>query len=495
MQQYSDSDLRAIYRQGEDATVAFMKTLLARLDALEKRVEELSRRSSKSSRSSSKPPSSDGYAKPKTLRVSSGKPPGAEPGHPGETLRLQELPDTTVIHRVAENPATPLVCSCGTALLFPTEPKVLSSERRQVFDLPVPRMEVSEHRVEVHACRCCGREHRGAFPPEVNAPVQFGDRFTATAALLNVQHCLPVFRSAELLGDLFGHQVSTATIQTMVERMSEACKPSEEAIKAQLKISAVNHADETGIRCNGALHWVHSVSTSLLTWMQPSTKRGMEGIKASGILEDYHGILVHDCWRPYFALRCDHALCCAHLLRELLAFVEAKPDETWASDLAAFLRATWHETKAYREQQRLERSAQPSLERTHAMEQEYIRLVQNGLRLYPRKSQAPPSENRPRGRIAQSDEYNLLERLHYWAGAVLLFWYDPRVPFDNNQAERDIRMLKVKQKVSGGFRTFAGAEMFCRIRSYCRAVAKHGLSRIDQLVNALAGMPFLTMPT
>jgi transposase len=472
-----------------------MKTLLERLDALEKRVEELSRRGSKTSRTSSKPPSSDGYAKPKTLRMSSGKPPGAEPGHPGETLRLRETPDTTVIHRVAENPTTPIVCSCGTALLLPTEPERLSAERRQVFDLPVPRMEVSEHRVEVHACLCCGREHRGTFPPEVVAPVQFGDRFTATAALLNVQHCLPVFRSAELLGDLFGHQVSTATIQTMVERLSEACKPSEEAIKAQLKTSAVNHADETGIRCNGSLHWVHSVSTPLLTWMQPSTKRGMEGIKASGILHDYHGILVHDCWRPYFALECRHALCNAHLLRELLAFVEAKPDETWASDLAAFLRATWHETKAYREQQHLERSAQPSLERTQAMEQEYIRLVQNGLSLYPHKSQTPASQNITRGRIAQSNEYNLLERLHHWAGAVLLFWYDQRVPFDNNQAERDIRMLKVKQKVSGGFRTFAGAEMFCRIRSFCSTVAKHGLSRIEQLVNALRGIPFLPMMT
>jgi transposase len=493
MQQYSDSDLRAIYRQGEDATVAFMKTLLQRLDALEKRVEELSRRGSKTSRTSSKPPSSDGYAKPKSLRVSSGKPPGAEPGHPGETLRLRETPDTTVIHRVAENPATPMVCSCGTALLLPVEPELLSAERRQVFDLPVPLMVVSEHRVEVHACLCCGREHRGAFPPEVNAPVQFGDRFTATAGLLNVQHCLPVFRSAELLGDLFGHQVSTATIHTMVERLSEACKPSEEAIKAQLKTEAVNHADETGIRCNGALHWVHSVSTPLLTWMQPSTKRGIEGIKASGILTDYHGILVHDCWRPYFALECRHALCNAHLLRELLAFVEAKLGETWAAEIAAFLRATWHETKAYREQHR-----KPSPERTQAMEQEYIRLVQNGLRLYPHKSHASTPESattKPPGRIAQSDEYNLLERLHYWAGAVLLFWYDPRVPFDNNQAERDIRMLKVKQKVSGGFRTFAGAEMFCRIRSYCSTVAKHGRSRIEQLVNALAGMPFLPMTT
>lgn len=490
MENYTDNDLRAIYRQGEDASVAFMKTQLERLDAFEKRLETLSRRGSKTSRTSSKPPSSDGYAKPKTLRLSSGKPPGAEPGHPGETLRLRETPDTTVIHRVVENPATPIVCSCGTALLLPAEPAQLTAERRQVFDLPEPRLEVSEHRVEVHACLCCGREHRGAFPPEVSASVQFGDRFTATAALLNVQHCLPVFRSAELLGDLFGHQVSTATIQAMVERTSEACKPSERAIKAQLKVAAVNHADETGIRCNAVLHWVHGVSTPLLTWMQPSTKRGMEGMSASGILEDYHGILVHDCWRPYFSLSCDHALCCAHLLRELLAFAEAKPDETWATEIATFLRATWHETKAYREQHR-----QPSPERTHAMEQEYIRLVQNGLRLYPHKSHASPSQSKPRGRIAQSDQYNLLERLHHWAGAVLLFWYDHRVPFDNNQSERDIRMLKVKQKVSGGFRTFAGAEVFCRIRSYCSTVAKHGLSRIDQLVNALGGMPFLPMMT
>ena len=486
MDKYSDSDLRAIYRQGEDATVAFMKTLLQRLDALEKRVEELTRRSSKTSRTSSKPPSSDGYAKPKTLRVSSGKPPGAETGHQGETLRLEETPDMTVLHRVAENPATPLHCSCGTALLLPAEAAGMTTERRQVFDLPAPRLEITEHRVEVHSCCTCGREHRGAFPPEVGARVQFGDRFTAAAALLNVQHCLPVFRSAELLGDLFGHEVSTATIQAMVKRVSEAVKPSEEAIKGELLKSAVNHADETGVRCDGALHWVHVVSTPLLTWMQPHISRGSEGVRASGILQNYHGILVHDCLRLYFAFDCQHALCNAHLLRELLAFAEATPSQRWAADLAAFLRATWHETKAYRQQHR-----QPSPERTKAMEQEYIRLVQHGLSEHPRRNESPPGSTSKRGRIAQSDEYNLLERLHHWAGAVLLFWYDPRVPFDNNQAERDIRMLKVQQKISGCFRTFAGAEIFCRIRSYCSTVAKQGQNRLDQLINALRGNPFL----
>jgi transposase len=212
----------------------------------------------------------------------------------------------------------------------------------------------------------------------------------------------------------------------------------------------------------------------------------MEGMLTSGILTDYRGILVHDCWRPYFALDCQHALCNAHVLRELLAYAEATPHQGWAADIAAFLRATWHETKTYREQHR-----QPSPERTYAMEQEYIRLLQQGLAEHPPRNEPPPDKAPKRGRTAQSHEYNLLQRLHHWASAVLRFWYDPRVPFDNNQAERDIRMLKVQHNVSGCFRTFAGAEMFCRIRSYCSTVAKQGCNRLEQLVLALNGNPFL----
>ena len=502
MQKYTDTELREIYRQGEETTVAFMKTLLQRLEALEHQVEQLTRRVSKTSRTSSKPPSSDGYAKRQSLRHVSGKPPGREKGHPGDTLEMRATPDDILIHRVAENPATPLCCPCGTPVFVPEGEEFalsvhLTPERRQVFDLPPPRLVVVEHRVEVHHCPSCGKEHRGAFPQAVASPVQFGERFTAAAALVNQHHCLPVYRSAELLGDLFGHQVSSATIQAMAARTSAAIEPSLAVIKDNLRAAEVAHADETGAQCEGLLIWLHSLSTTFLTYIEPHKKRGSAGFNAIGLLPEFRGILAHDCFPPYFALDCEHALCNAHLLRELLAFAQGTPLEApqvWASDLVGFLRASWHETKAFREQ-----GVAPSAERTQAFENEYIRLIQQGLLAHPFQSPSPPTSaadgKKRRGTGAQSDEHKLLKRLHHWAGAVTRFWYDARVPFDNNQAERDIRMTKVQQKVSGCFRTFAGAQIFCRIRSYCSTVSKHGASRMQELTNALQGKPFLPTMT
>ena len=372
-QSYSDNDLRDIYRQGEETTVAFMRALLQRLEALERQVASLTRQKAKTSRTSGKPPSSDGLARQRSLRESSGKPPGGQTGHPGSTLALSETPDRVVIHRVAENPETPLSCSCGAALVLPSLIERESAERRQVFDLPEPRLDVVEHRLEICSCPSCGKDYRGAFPPEASARAQFGERFTALAALLNVRHCLPVLRSAELLGDLSGHQVGAATLWAMVKRCGEAVEPAEKAVAAALADAELIHADETGIQCKTKLHWVHTLSTPSLTLLTPSAHRGSEGVLANGVLPAYNGVLVHDCWKPYFQLSCRHALCNAHLLRELLLF--ANEGQQWAAHIADFLRTTWKTVKKRRAEKR-----PPTPQETLALEERYGALVREGLR-------------------------------------------------------------------------------------------------------------------
>jgi transposase len=427
-------------------------------------VTELKARLALDSRNSSKPPSTDGYGKPKpkSLRVPGQNPTGGQIGHPGHTLKRSEHPDRIVSH------ATPARCTvCGLSL-----PPGTVVETRQVFDLPSLRYEVTEHQVLESRCTC-GQSHRSEFPAEVKAPVQYGPRVKAAVVHLSQHHMLPAQRTAQVLGDLCDLPLSDATVLSAVSEASAQVEPVVEVIAERLVATPVVHADETGLRVAGKLHWLHGLATDHLTWLGLHPKRGKEAFAAFGLLEGFHNTLIHDGWKPYRELNCVHGLCNAHHLRELTYLFE-EMNQAWAKRLMDLLVETCHEVN----------TAGGSLtpDRIGAIRSVYWEILCEGEASHPR---APPSGKR--GRTRQSKAVNLLQRLRDYADDVLRFMVDPSVPFTNNVAERAVRMPKVKQKVSGCFRTVVGARAFCTIRSYLDTVRKQGGNPFLALVQTFEG--------
>lgn len=434
----------------------------------------------KDSHNSGKPPSSDGLKKPvrpQNLRQKKGRRPGGQKGHPGHTLKLVENPQHTQVHPVA-------VCSHCAADLQAVEPS--GHERRQVFDIPPVQIEVTEHRAEIKICPGCGHSSKGDFPAEVSQPVQYGFRLKAQATYLNNYQLLPWERSCELLGDFYGHRPAEALIQTANSAVETEIAPSLKSIQHGLQQAEVGHFDESGLRVEGQLNWLHVASTPQLTFYAVQPQRGQLGMQASGILPHFKGRAVHDHWAPYFNYKqCTHALCNGHHLREL-QFVVEQYQQPWAQEMIELLRTIKVEVEATPAPQW---SLAPT--RLAYFEQRYDDLIAQGFKANP--SPAPPPLKKP-GRPKQSPSKNLLDRLHHRKAQTLAFMSDFRVPFDNNLAERDIRMIKLKQKVSGTFRTRTGAETFCAIRSYISTVRKHGLNVIDAIYDALTGHPFIPYP-
>ena len=361
-----------------------------------------------------------------------------------------------------------------------------SHERRQVFDIPPVQLEVTEHRAEIKVCPACGQPVKADFPAEVSQPVQYGPRLKAQATYLNTYQLLPWARSCELLGDFYGHTPAEALIQEANRALVEQMGPSLEAIQQGLRAAEVVHFDESGLRVEGQLNWLHVASTAELTHYQVHPNRGQAGMTASGILPHFQGRAMHDHWSPYFHFeQCTHALCNSHHLRELQFIVE-QYHQPWAQAMIALLL----EIKAEVAATPFEHLSLAPEQLAH-FEQRYDDLIAQGLEANPPPAQPPPKK---RGRPRQSPPKNLLDRLQHRKAETLAFMSDFRVPFDNNLAERDIRMVKVKQKVSGAFRTRPGAETFCAIRSYISTVRKQGLNVIDALYGALTGTPFLPVP-
>lgn len=430
----------------------------------------------KNSRNSGRPPSSDGLKKPRTrsLRKKSGRRSGGQKGHEGHTLKIVEQPDHIRVHEVSTCPhcAADLrsVESCGR-------------ERRQVFDIPPVRVEVTEHRAEVKVCPECGERVKGSFPSDVTQPVQYGPRLKAQASYLNNYQLIPLARTCELLGDFYGHTPAEAFVLDANAAVVDQVEPSLDTIKQQLIDSDVVHFDESGLRVEGQLNWLHVASTDRLTYYGVHPKRGQDGMKASGILPEFEGRAVHDHWQSYFTFdHCRHALCNAHHLRNL-QFVVDQYGQPWAREMAQLLL----DIKAEVDAVPVEQMSLPA-ERLAYFEQRYDELIGQGLKANPPPPDPPPKK---RGRKKQSPPKNLLDRLQQHKPQVLAFMYDFRVPFDNNLAERDVRMVKIKQKVSGAFRTRTGAETFCAIRSYISTVRKHGQNVIGAIHSALTGNPFI----
>ncbi len=436
--------------------------------ALTARVAELERQLGLNSSNSGKPPSSDGLKRPArtgSLREKSGKKSGGQRGHKGETLRQIETPDTVINHY-------PVCCPhCGET---PDTAASLSHSKRQVMDLPKPQaLVVTEHRAHLCACANCGADCQAAFPEGIAAPVQYGDRIAALAVYLRSCHFIPEDRLAELLKDLFGIGISTATIAAMEQRKAEELAPVAEAIAAKVKQAPVKHMDETGYRISGTTQWLHVAATVLLTFYRTSAKRG-------ALLADVIGIIVHDHWKPYFTMQgVLHALCNAHHLRELKALMEIEK-EPWAFATYRFLRQACH---AVNLASRKEVTLDPRF--IAWLQARYSRIVAQGLAFH--EAQPPPAcpnkgdGKKPRGRQRRRTGHNLLLRLQSRKDDVLRFLTDPSVPFTNNLAERDLRMMKVRQKISGCFRTAAGAENFATLRTVLSTARKPGWSLIETL--------------
>jgi transposase len=418
------------------------------------------------STNSSKPPSSDGLNKPnpKSLRQSGQRPSGGQKGHEGNTLRQADQPD----HVVEHGPDLSRCDVCGLDLECEVE------QVRQVFDLPPVRHEVTEHRRLRAQCRC-GKEHSGVFPAEVVAPAQYGPRVLAAAVYLNQHQMLPQQRTAELLGALCDLPMSAATVQAATRRVQAEIEPTVQAIGQALLKAPVVGADETGARVAKQLHWLHVLCTTTLVYMRHHAKRGKEAFDDIGLLQHYLGVLVHDGWKPYWLLTCMHALCNAHHLREL-KFLAEEFKQGWAQEMMVLLSLACHEVN---------RSAEQVLtaERMQHFEGEFERILVAGEREHPRVLAQPGQRGRPK----QSKATNLLGRLREHEQAVWRFARETLVPFTNNTSEQQMRMPKVKLKVAGTFRTEAGADTFCTIRSYLTTMVRQGRNAFECLALVLQG--------
>jgi transposase len=424
------------------------------------------------SANSSKPPSSDrDKPKPKSLRIRSGRKPGGQPGHPGRTLEFSDQPEDTQIHPIEQ-------CSCGEDLS--NEP-VQDYERRQVFDLPPMHLHCIEHQGEIKICPGCQKTNTAAFPPGVTAPVQYGNNLRGLLAYLYDAQAGASRRVSQMCAEMFGYCVSEATIQSGREDLCEELQPFEDRLIEILPQQKVLHADETSVFINKIRHWVHVLCTPLLTLLSLQTGRGKKDIQGSGVLSNFTGWLMHDFLKAYLSFEdCLHTFCKSHLMRELV-FLFERHHQKWANDLYdLFLEML----RCVKEQKA--RDAPFTEQEIKKWHQRYWKILRQG-----RRENPITPEQRSKKRRKQSKEQNLLDRLEGYDHCILAFLEDFDLPFTNNEAERAFRFLKTRMKVSGCFRTQAGARRHLRIYSYISTLRKRELNVLDHLRDALNGRPFL----
>jgi transposase len=455
---------RQVYDKGIDTTYALFDALQQAIETLENRVTHLEAILAKDSHNSSKPPSSNGFKRPpKSLRSKSDKKVGGQHGHDGKTMRQVESPDHTVIHRRRGK------CTCGRCL---ENAQVIATAKKQVFDLPEIKVEVTEHQTQTIMC-ACGEVHTAEFPEGINAPVQYGSSVKALATYFIIQQLLPVQRTQQIFKDLLGIELSPATLQSYTVNCYEGLETTEKVIQENIVEAPVAHADETGCDVNKELWWIHSFSNLLYTWYFCEEYRGKDATTVASVLSRFGGRLVHDGWKSYLHYVCKHALCNAHHLRELV-FIDEHLKEPWALKMKKLLLEIKQTVdEAYGKGKN--RLSDGVLQRYR---KRYLLVIRQGYAIQP-----PPKKRRPgqRGRIKQPPGKNLLNRLKEHIDEVLAFMYDFTVPFTNNLAERDLRMVKVKLKISGCFRTHSGAQVFCRVRSYLSTIRKQKLNVIEYL--------------
>ena len=422
---------------------------------------------------SSQPPSSSPFVKPQSLRIKSGLKPGGQPGHPGSTLRIKENPDMVMEHKVD-------ICHhCGNDL---SGEIVTISQTRQVWDVKIVPV-VTQHDVQSKTCPVCGKITTTAFPQGVDHYIQYGDTYKSLMIYLSQGNFIPYDRLANLSKDILDIPVSQGTLVNFVAELGQSLEDSRDYIKDQIKQSPVVHFDETGVRIQGKNYWLHSAGNDRFTYLETHPKRGSAAMDAIGILPGFSGTAVHDFWKPYYHYEsCKHAICNAHILRELKGIVE-NFKQTWPvqmKDLLLEIKQSIEDNLGIL-----------SLAEFEDFENWYDEILSWG------EDENPPTlktlaSGHKRGRRARSKARNLLERMRLYKPDILRFMDDPEVPFDNNLAERDIRMSKVQQKISGGFRSDQGNTAFDHIRSYIATAIKQGISVLKAIQAAVSGNPLFT---
>ncbi|MDX2191204.1 MAG: IS66 family transposase [Bacteroidota bacterium] len=445
--------------------LSFCKTTITSLEAENAllRLEnlELKRQLGQNSENSNKPPSTDEFVKPKkdvSLREKTGKKVGGQQGHKGHYLEMSEKIDKIIVH-------SPLSCSCcGKALDETSNLGVVDT--RQVFDMPSPKLEVISHQITQHQCSC-GKVEFGTYPLEIKSKTQYGENILTICNILTNECRVSYQKSSQILSDIFGCSLNVGTIINANEKLYENLDPIEHQIKEAIKQAEVVHFDETGMRVEGKLHWFHVACTDLYTYLFVHQKRGLEALRSDeSLLKDFSGTAVHDCWASYFNFyNCKHALCNAHILRELKALMEA--GSIWAKNMSNLLKEMY---------QRSETGTQ-SLENPAYFLRMYDYICKIG-----EKEEPPPSKSK-NGKLKSSKGRNLLNRLKNYQAEVIAFAQNENIPFTNNEAERAIRHVKIKQKVSMCFRTFEGAKMYARIQSVIDTIKKNGLNVFQTLKN------------
>ena len=411
----------------------------------------------KNSGNSSIPPSQDPNRKTKSLRKKSNKNVGGQKGHKGSKLLKVENPDKIVLHDITE-------CECCKSQL----PKEGVIKSRQIFDIPKIKIEVTEHQIITKVCKNCGKKNKTNFPKGLVQEAQYGNNVKAFAVYLQNYHMLPFKRCSELIDDLTGHKISEGSLANFQVKSYKNLEDYEVSVKKILLKSSVLHADETGVRLNGKLHWMHVLSNEFLSYFGYHQKRGKEAINDFNIIPLYNGNLVHDRFASYFSYTCQHSLCNAHILRELQYLWESK-ELKWTRNLSNLLVGIHYKIK----QGKIYSTKQ--YERTvKEFEKLILPTIQNYDKVY-----------------TKTKEEKLAFALEKHKHLFLKFIKEKEVPFDNNQAERDLRMIKVKQKISGCFREPNYADYFARIRGYITTLKKNKQNVLVNIQKSFDGNPFL----
>ena len=447
---------------------SLIRNLLSIIEMMQAEIDQLKARLNENSQNSNRPPSSDGFNKRKSAMPKNIGKRGGQPRHPGKTLEKVATPDLVI-------DCEPQECECGEST-FISEMEI--AETRQVFDLPDPRLEVVEYRRLKRKCKC-GKEVSGKFPEAVLGQTQYGVKVQAMVSLLSVQGCLSHRKIGRLFADLYGYELNEATTQEMVNRSAE--KMPMEEIKAGIRESVVVNFDETGIREEGKLKWLHNASTRELTYQFVHQKRGTQALSsAESIISGFSGIGVHDCWASYFGFDgMKHALCNAHILRELTGIIETS-ESKWGLEMKELLLEMYEKSD----------KGKAMIEEIGEYEKRYEEILKDG-----EAEEEPPKKINAKGKWKRTKGRNLLERMSKHKDSVMMFAKIEEVPFTNNQAERDIRPVKVKQKVSGGFRSARGTESYTKIYSFISTMRKMKRQVFQELKSVIEGKPFVLFQT
>ena len=464
----------------QNATMAEQISQLTKtVESLNQTIQKLQEQLNKNSKNSSKPPSSDGFKKPpvnkdRSLRQPSGKKQGGQEGHEGKYLSVTSNPDHVEQHMHSACSSCPYHDTCLEHACV--------KETRHEIDTVVKTSVTAHELILVKSCPLHGGQMQGTFPEHVKASVQYGLNLQALVVALNTVGAVSINRTHEILGSVFSIPLATGTIKNMVSRFAGSLSGTYERIRQQMIALGLIHCDETGTRADGKTCWVHNASNADYTFLSIHEKRGWIGMNEAGLLPFYHGIIVHDCWGSYWKYEnVTHSICCAHLLRELNGVEENHPEQTWAPRFKELLLSM----KKAKESAMASGKDSVSSNELQKFDKQYDEIIKTAYAENP----LPETADRKRGRKKKGKVLNLIGRLEKYKASVCLFIKNFCVPFDNNQAERDIRMVKVKTKVSGCFRSMEGAQEYLTIMSYIGTARKHGINPYEAIRSGLSGNP------